>query len=52
MDGYIDGWIYICIQPSIYPSIHENAEKMGFDLLKIEISKIRLRHLKRLEKVY
>ena len=27
------------------------AEKMGFDLLKIEISKIRSRHLKRLEKV-
>ena len=27
------------------------AEKMGFDLLKIEISKIRSRHLKRPEKV-
>ena len=31
--------------------VAQNAEKMGFDLLKIEISKIRSRHLKRLEKV-
>ena len=30
--------------------VAQNAEKMGFDLLKIEISKIRSRHLKRLEK--
>ena len=31
--------------------VAQNAEKMEFDLLKIEISKIRSRHLKRLEKV-
>ena len=31
--------------------VAQNAEKMGFDLLKIAISKIRSRHLKRLEKV-
>ena len=31
--------------------VAQNAEKMGFDLLKIEISKIQSRHLKRLEKV-
>ena len=31
--------------------VAQNAEKMGFDLLKIEISKIRSRNLKRLEKV-
>ena len=30
--------------------VAQNAEKMGFDL-RIEISKIRSRHLKRLEKV-
>ena len=31
--------------------VAQNAEKMGFYLLKIEISKIRSRHLKRLEKL-
>ena len=31
--------------------VAQNAEKMGFDLLKIEISKIRSRHWKRLEKL-
>ena len=31
--------------------VAQNAEKMGFDLLKIEISKLRSRHLKRLVKL-
>ena len=31
--------------------VAQNAENLGFDLLRIEVSKIRLRHRKRLEKV-